>query len=40
MIAVTGASGKLGKATLEFLAKKMSLSNVVAIVRDPKKISD
>ncbi|MEM7109833.1 MAG: NAD(P)H-binding protein [Bacteroidota bacterium] len=38
MIAVTGASGKLGKATLQFLSEKMNLSKVVAIVRDPEKV--
>lgn len=40
MIAITGASGHLGKATLEFLTDKISPSTLVAIVRDPQKASD
>lgn len=40
MIAITGASGHLGKATLEFLLSKTSPESIVAIVRDPQKIAD
>ena len=38
MIGITGASGKLGKATLDFLSTKIALSNVVAMVREPEKV--
>lgn len=40
MIAITGASGNLGKATIGFLLKKTSPANIVAIVRDPEKMQD
>ena len=40
MIAITGASGHLGKATLEFLTDKTSPDALVAIVRDPEKATD
>ncbi|GAB4015980.1 SDR family oxidoreductase [Spirosoma koreense] len=40
MIAITGASGHLGKATLEFLLTKTSPETLVALVRDPQKVSD
>ncbi|GAB4015586.1 SDR family oxidoreductase [Spirosoma migulaei] len=40
MIAITGASGHLGKATLEFLLTKTSPESIVAIVRDPQKIAE
>ena len=40
MIAITGASGHLGKATLEFLLSKTSPESLVAIVRDPQKIAE
>ena len=38
--AVTGASGQLGKLVLEELLQKVEAKDVVAIVRDPSKISD
>ncbi|GAB4032564.1 SDR family oxidoreductase [Spirosoma jeollabukense] len=40
MIAITGASGHLGKATLEFLLSKTSPESLVALVRDPQKIAE
>ncbi|MVM39115.1 NAD(P)H-binding protein [Spirosoma sp. HMF3257] len=40
MIAITGASGHLGKATLEFLLTKTNPESIVAIVRDPQKLTD
>jgi NAD(P)H dehydrogenase (quinone) len=40
MIAITGANGNLGKATIGFLLKKIKPEQIVAIVRDPKKIED
>ena len=39
MIAITGASGNLGQLTLFHLTKKMDPSQVVAVVRDPKKLT-
>lgn len=38
MIAITGASGNLGKATLSLLIGKTMPQNIVAIVRDPAKL--
>lgn len=40
MIAVTGASGHLGKATLNYLVAKTDANSLVAIVRDPAKATD
>ncbi|WP_338876075.1 SDR family oxidoreductase [Spirosoma sp. SC4-14] len=40
MIAITGASGHLGKATLEFLVTQTSPETLVALVRDPEKVTD
>lgn len=40
MIAITGANGNLGKATLSFLMKKTSPADIVAIVRDAGKLSE
>jgi NAD(P)H dehydrogenase (quinone) len=40
MIAITGANGNLGKATLSFLLKKTLPQNIVAIVRDAGKLSE
>jgi NAD(P)H dehydrogenase (quinone) len=37
MIAVTGASGKLGQLTVQSLLKKVPASEVVALVRNPSK---
>lgn len=35
MIAITGANGHLGKATIQFLLQKIKPSNIIAIVRNP-----
>jgi NAD(P)H dehydrogenase (quinone) len=40
MIAITGASGHLGKATLEFLLTKTNPDSLVALVRNPDKVTD
>ena len=41
LIAVTGASGKLGGATIRFLLqRKVAPNNIVAVVRDPAKVAD
>ncbi|KAA0989159.1 SDR family oxidoreductase [Dyadobacter aurulentus] len=40
MIAITGASGNLGKAVLSFLLQKTQAANIVAVVRDPQKLTD
>ncbi|MET0463106.1 MAG: NAD(P)H-binding protein [Chitinophagaceae bacterium] len=40
MIAITGASGNLGKATLFFLLKAANPSDIVAVVRDPAKMQE
>ncbi|WP_353719316.1 NAD(P)H-binding protein [Dyadobacter sp. 676] len=40
MIAITGANGNLGKATLSFLVKRTIPSNIVAIVRDAGKLGE
>ncbi|NRF37858.1 SDR family oxidoreductase [Pedobacter foliorum] len=40
MIAITGANGNLGKATIGFLLNKIKPEQIVAIVRDPKKMED
>lgn len=40
MIAITGANGNLGKATISFLLKKTNPGNIIAVVRDPAKIQD
>ena len=40
MIAITGANGNLGKATLSFLLKKTKPENIVAVVRDAGKLSE
>lgn len=37
MILVTGATGALGTATIDFLLKKTSPDNIAALVRDPEK---
>lgn len=38
--AVTGASGQLGKLVLDELLQKVDAGDVVAVVRDPSKLSD
>lgn len=40
MIAITGASGNLGKATIQFLSQQVSPTNIVAIVRNPERVHD
>jgi NAD(P)H dehydrogenase (quinone) len=40
MIAVTGATGKLGRLVVEGLLKKVPAKEVIAVVRDPVKASD
>ena len=40
MILITGATGNLGKATLEFLLKKVPASSVAAMARQPEKLAD
>lgn len=40
MIAITGANGNLGTATISFLLKKIDPRQIVAIVRDPAKIKE
>ncbi|MCG2616803.1 NAD(P)H-binding protein [Terrimonas sp. NA20] len=40
MIAITGANGNLGKATLFFLLKAANPSDLVAVVRDPSKMNE
>jgi NAD(P)H dehydrogenase (quinone) len=40
-IAVTGASGHLGRATVQFLTKrKVPAASIVLVVRDPSKVQD
>lgn len=40
MIGITGASGNLGKATIQFLIQKVPPTTIVAIVRNPEKLTD
>lgn len=40
MILVTGATGNLGKATVEFLVKKVPAKDIAVLVRDAGKASD
>lgn len=40
MIAITGASGNLGKATIQFLLQKVPPIDIVAIVRNPEKVNE
>ena len=40
MIIVTGATGQLGHATVEALARRMPAGGIVASVRDPAKAAD
>lgn len=41
MILITGATGKYGKSTIDFLLKKgVSSTNIVALVRDEEKAAD
>lgn len=40
MILITGATGHLGKATVDFLLKKVPASEIAVLVRDESKVSD
>ena len=40
MILITGATGNLGKATVEFLTKKIPAKDIAVLVRDENKASD
>lgn len=40
MIAVTGASGQLGRLVIHSLLAKVSASDIVAVVRNPDRVSD
>lgn len=40
MIAVTGASGQLGRLVIEALKTKTEPSDIIAIVRNPEKVAD
>jgi len=40
MILVTGATGQLGKATIDFLLKKIGANQIAALARDPKKAEE
>ncbi|WP_426330153.1 NmrA family NAD(P)-binding protein [Pedobacter sp. R-06] len=39
MIAITGANGNLGRATIDFLLQKVKANNITAIVRNPQRAS-
>lgn len=40
MIAITGASGHLGRLVVEQLLEKVSADQILALVRDPDKVAD
>lgn len=40
MIAVTGASGQLGRLVIESLKNKTAPSEIIALVRNPEKVAD
>lgn len=40
MIAITGASGQLGRLVIEDLLKTVKAENIVAVVRNPAKVED
>ena len=40
MIAITGASGQLGRLVIENLLKEIKPSRLIAIVRNPEKVAD
>jgi NAD(P)H dehydrogenase (quinone) len=40
MIAITGASGQLGRLAIDALLQRLPASEIIAIVRDPAKVSD
>ncbi len=37
MLLITGATGKLGKSTIDFLLKKLQPAQLAVLARDPKK---
>lgn len=39
MIAITGANGNLGKATIQFLLQKVAPTNIIAIVRNRETVN-
>ena len=40
MIAITGASGQLGRLVIDNLLKKVSPQEIIAVVRNPEKVKD
>jgi NAD(P)H dehydrogenase (quinone) len=40
MIAITGASGQLGRLAIDALLQRLPASEIIAIVRDPAKVGD
>lgn len=40
MIAITGASGQLGRLVIDALLQRLPASEIIAVVRDPAKIGD
>jgi len=40
MIAITGASGQLGRLVVEELLKEIEPSRLIAVVRSPEKVAD
>ncbi|AZA48993.1 SDR family oxidoreductase [Chryseobacterium carnipullorum] len=40
MIAITGANGHLGKATIQFLLQKVAPTDIVAIIRNPETVNE
>ncbi len=40
MIAITGATGQLGRLVIKFLLQKMPASEIIAVVRNPEKAKD
>jgi NAD(P)H dehydrogenase (quinone) len=40
MIAITGANGNLGTATISFLLNKVNPAQIIAVVRDPSKMQE
>ncbi|KFF42163.1 quinone oxidoreductase [Pseudomonas sp. BRG-100] len=40
MIAITGASGQLGRLVIKFLLERVPANQITALVRDPRKVQD
>jgi NAD(P)H dehydrogenase (quinone) len=40
MIAITGASGQLGRLVIDALLQRLPASDIIAVVRDPAKVGD